>query len=245
MNALLENIFETRTFKTKGGKDVEIHSETSKEQCEFLQQLIQQHKFKSSIEIGFAFGMSTLAIAEEVAKNGGKHVVIDKFQNAYWEGHGLDLIEQAGYAEQVEFLEEYCYLALPQLLMQNQKFDFAYVDSTKQLDWLMMNFFYLDKLLAVNGIITFDDLCFSSIKQLIRYVSQFPHYEVVGAYPKNSMPRPILYKLLKLVRRLPGMKLIMKEELIKTHYEMGLETQCIALKKIKDDERNWDWHVAF
>ena len=245
MNALLEAVFETKRFRRKDNRVVEIHSETSKEQCEFLQKIIRENGFKNSIEIGIAFGMSTLAITEEVAKNGGKHVAIDKFQRGYWESNGLDLINQAGYSEQLEFLEEYCYVALPDLLKQHRKFDFAYVDSTKQLDWLMMNFFYLDRLLEVGGIITFDDLYFPSIRKLIRYVSQFPHYTVVGAYPENKIPRPHLYRILKLVRKLPGVNFLLKEEFVKTHYEMGLETQCIALKKTKEDERKWDWHVKF
>ena len=104
MNKLLENIFSTKSFITSKNETIKINSETSKKQCEFLQKIISTNKFSSSIEIGFAYGMSTLSITEEIVKNGGKHVVIDKFEQSSWNGVGLDLINQAGFSKDIEFI---------------------------------------------------------------------------------------------------------------------------------------------
>jgi hypothetical protein len=30
-----------------------------------------------------------------------------------------------------------------------------------------------------------------------------------------------------------------------TDAELGIDTDCVALKKISADSRNWDWHVSF
>src|SRR5258706_2985305 len=116
MDNLLESIFETRKFINSKNQAIHIHSETSKGQCQFLQNIIQKNNFKNTLEIGFAYGISTLAITEEVVRNGGKHTVIDKFENSSWGGNGLDLIHQAGYYDKLDFSEEYCYIALPKLL---------------------------------------------------------------------------------------------------------------------------------
>jgi predicted O-methyltransferase YrrM len=86
MNSTLDKIFETRQFVQSDGKIINIHSETGREQCLFLQEIIKKNSFKKSIEIGFAYGISTLAITEAISENGGTHVVLDKFQNSDWGG---------------------------------------------------------------------------------------------------------------------------------------------------------------
>jgi predicted O-methyltransferase YrrM len=244
MNKLLENVFSTKLFLTGKNETIKIHSETSKEQCEFLQKIISKNNFSSSIEIGFAYGISTLAITEEIVKNGGKHVVIDKFELSEWDGVGLDLLSQAGFSKNIEFYEEYCYITLPKLLEQERKFDFAYVDSTKQMDWLMVDFFYLDKLLKLDGIIIYDDVTFPGIRKLFRYITQFPNYRIYEVFPENyrsSSKR----KLLSLLKYLPKANYYLKENILKTDYEMGLNSSCIALQKVSEDNRKWDWHKEF
>ena len=245
MNKLLETVFETRTITTKDNSNVRIHSETSKKQCGFLQKIISENKFSKSIEIGCAYGISSLAIAGEIAKNGGSHTIIDKFENSQWNGVGLDLIAQAGYSENIEFHEDYCYLVLPKLLSAARKYDFAYIDSTKQLDWLLVNFFYLDKLLEINGVIVFDDVtCFPGIRKLLRYLSQFPDYKVYDTFPGNH--RSIFYDiLLSPLRILPMSKKYLNEEINVSNYKLGINSHCVALQKINEDSRNWDWHRYF
>lgn len=244
MHDLLNKIFETKTFVSSKNETIKIHSETSKEQCNFLQKIISDNKFSNSIEIGFAYGTSTLAITEEVVKNGGNHFVIDKFQSSVWGDIGLDLLSQAGYSQNINFYEEFCYIVLPRLLAEGNKFDFAYIDSTKQMDWLLVDFFYLDKLLNINGIIVFDDVQYPGIRKLIRYISQFPNYKIYKTYPGNNQPSQ-KQKLLSLLKYLPKQHLYLKENIIKTDYDRGINTSCIALQKIEDDKRNWDWHVEF
>ncbi len=241
MHPLLQQIFQTRTFSNSKNEIISIHSETSEEEFEFLQTLIKKNNFKASIEVGVAYGLSTLAIVESIAGNGGKSVALDPFQYDEWGGNGLDLIKQAGYMDSLEFVNELSFKALPRLYDQGHKFDFAYIDSTKILDQLMVDFFFLDKLLEVNGIIVFDDVIFPSIRKLLRYLSQLPHYEVCGQVPKNAKPLSIRKKVFKLI--LP--RFALKEELLITDYTLGISTHCVALRKKAEDSRKWDWHVPF
>ncbi len=244
MNETLENILNTKKYTNKSGITVDIHSFTSKAQCLYLQNIIKENKFESSIEIGFAFGTSTLAITEEIVKNGGKHIVIDKYENTGWGGFGIDLIEETGNSGNVDFREEYCYDVLPVLLKEGRRFDFAYIDSTKQFDWLLVNFFYLDKLLDINGIIVFDDVNFPGIRKLLRYISQFPNYKVHSQFPVNKKEKK-KRSLAKLLSVLPQPESLLRPEILKTNYELGINAPAIALQKIEDDKRNWDWHVNF
>ncbi len=244
MNEILETVFKTKTFLTKNNEMVAIHSETGKEQCAFLQKIISENNFSKSIEIGFAYGVSSLAIAEEVTKNNGRHTIIDKFEITGWKGAGIDLLTQAGYSKSFDFYEEYCYVVLPKLISEGKKFDFAYIDSTKQLDWLLVDFFFLDKLLMKNGIIVFDDVTFPGIRKLLRYVSQFPDYKVYDTFPKNrksSFGR----KVLSILKYLPKTDKFLKENILVTDNELGINSHCVALQKVDEDSRNWDWHKDF
>ncbi|MBC5991631.1 class I SAM-dependent methyltransferase [Pontibacter cellulosilyticus] len=244
MNNILEEIFENKEFVNFEGQVIKIHSETNKSQCEFLQQIISQNKFSKSIEIGFAFGTSTLAIVEEIEKNKGKHVVIDKFQHSDWGGNGLNLIKAAGYESKIEFFEQFCFEALPKLMFEGRRFDFAYIDSTKQFDWILVNFFYLDKLLEINGVIVFDDVTFPGIRKVLRYISQFPNYKVYSQHPKNHKPSKAR-SLAGLLKLLPLADKLIKDEILISDSSLQINSGCVAIKKISEDTRNWDWHVSF
>ncbi|HMI61523.1 MAG TPA: class I SAM-dependent methyltransferase [Puia sp.] len=244
MNLLLEEIFKTRTYTNSRNEIISINSETSRDQCEFLQSIIRENDFKNSLEIGFAFGMSTLAIVEEIARRQGHHLVIDKFQMDAWGGNGLDLVKKAGYLDQLEFVNEYCYMALPRLMLAGRRFDFAYIDSTKQFDWLMVNFFYIDKVMKVGGVVVFDDVNFPGIRRLLRYISRFPSYKVHSQFPANKAPSR-LRQMSKWLKNIPKAGHLLRSEILIPDYELGLNANCIALQKVDEDKRSWDWHVDF
>jgi len=244
MNTLLENIFKTGKFVNSRGEEIKVYGETERPQCDFLQSLVRENGYKRSLEIGFAFGMSALSIVEEVSKNGGCHLVIDKFQNSDWGGNGMDLIIQAGYKDKTEFREQYCYEVLPELAARKERFDFVYIDSTKQFDWLMMDFFFIDRLLDINGMIVFDDVGYYSVRKLIRYITQYPSYKIVAQFPENVKPGAGAV-LLDKICSVPGLKSIFKQSLTVADYKQGINSRCIALRKTNEDHRSWDWYVPF
>jgi hypothetical protein len=245
MNKLLQQIFDSKNYTNSKGETIAIHSETSAGQCEFIQNIIRANGFTKSLEIGFAFGVSTLAITEEVAAKGGSHCVIDKFQHAEWGGNGLALLEQAGYANKIDFHEKFSYEVLPTLLKEGRKFDFVYIDSTKQFDWLLVDFFFIDKLLDVNGIVVFDDTGYYSIRKLIRFISQFPSYKIEAPFPDNIKPGALSGVIGKFVSS-TFLQKILKTGLTYQDYKKGINSGgCIAIRKIAEDKRDWKWHVDF
>lgn len=244
MNDILEEVLATKKFFTRQNKEITIHSETGRDQCMFLQKIISENNFKESVEVGFAYGTSTLAITEIVAANQGTHVVIDKFERTVWENVGLDLISSAGYEKNIEFFEEYSYAVFARFLEQGRKFDFAYIDSTKLFDWLLVDFFFLDKLLRINGIIVFDDVSFLGIRKLLRYITQFPSYKVYRTFPQNHNLH-IKLKSLSFLKVLPKSHIFLKSNLLNTDSEMGINGHCVAIQKTAEDMRPYDWHMDF
>jgi predicted O-methyltransferase YrrM len=245
MHPLLESVFESRRFTNDKKEVIEIHSETSRDQCLFLQQIIESNGFTKSIEVGFAFGMSTLAITEAVVKNGGSHVVIDNIQNIYWGGNGVSLMDQAGYRGKYEFIEADSSKVLSDLAAKGNHFQFGYIDTTKLFDCLMVDFFFIDKMLEPGGIIVFDDVSFPAIRKLLRYLSQLPHYKVYGQQPANAPQKRLRPRIARLLRRMSNAKSFLKEEITNTDTALGINTHCVALQKISEDQRNYDWYIPF
>lgn len=239
MHLLLEQVCNTRKFTNSKGDIVEVHSETPLGQCEFLQSIIKDNHFKTSVEVGLAYGTSTLAIVDAIAANNGHAVAIDPAENSYWGGNGLELVKQAGYEGRLDFYEEQSHTALSRFLAEGKKFDFAYVDSTKLTDWLMVDYFLIDKLLEAGGVLVFDDVNYPSIRKLVRYIAQLPHYKVYGNWPANKQSSAIR----KIIKN--WLTLGANDGITVKDYKLGVYTRCVALRKIKDDERPYDWHVKF
>ena len=115
---------------------------------------------------------------------------------------------------------------------------------SKQFDWLLVDFFYFDKILEINGIIVFDDVDMPGIRKLLRYLSQFPNYKVYSQFPANNKESK-LRKLAKLLKWLPQSEKLLREEILKTDYELGINSHAVALQKTDNDERTRHWHVSF
>jgi predicted O-methyltransferase YrrM len=244
MNSILEKVLRNRSYTFKDGSVLNIHSHTPEDQCEFLQKIIRNNHLKTSIEIGFAYGTSTLAICEAIKENGGtKHVVVDKFENSHWDGSGLQLANEAGYHSFLDFREDFCYLVLPTLVQKGCKFDFAYIDSVKEFDWILNNFFYLDKLLVPGGIIVLDDVIYPGVRKVARFINRLPHYEVLDQHPENTIG--IKHNVSRILNYIPFKEKIFRSDLLNSDHSFGINSRCVAFRKVEEDCRSWDWFIDF
>jgi len=60
--------------------------------------------------------------------------------------------------------------ALPRLEAAGLEIDFAFVDGAHWFDYVMVDFFCLDRMLKVGGVIVFDDANWPSVRKACRYV---------------------------------------------------------------------------
>jgi predicted O-methyltransferase YrrM len=136
MNELAAKMLASGYLEDLQGNKMPLHSHTSLEQAEFLVRQIRSIDASTTLEIGLAYGISALCIAEEIKnKLQAKHYVIDPFQNSpSWSGLGLRNLERAGLRSIVDFHEEFAQLVLPRLLRDGVRIDFAYVDAGKRMD---------------------------------------------------------------------------------------------------------------
>jgi predicted O-methyltransferase YrrM len=263
MNPVLEELFTTCLTTTPDGKQISISDSVSPDEAQFLSQIVFEVGPSDTLEIGLAMGLSALAICDALPKtSSGRHIVIDPFQNCQpkWAGIGLHNLRRAGFEHRLEFYESPSHRVLPQLEASGRTIDFAFIDGCHTFDYAFVDFFYIDKLLPVGGIVAFDDADWPSVRRVIRYVVTNLPYSVYKTLPKESIqrsPERQVYEAglgvgsvaLNTCRRIPGLEKPISRafgaELLGIDKKYGLIGPCIALRKEAEDSRQVDYHQEF
>src|ERR1700740_1340773 len=181
--SLAEEILQTKTVRTvNGAASLPLKDAIDAETGHLLQKLIEEKRPAMTLEVGLAYGVSSLFICEALRKvSAKKHIAIDAFQNTLWSGIGIHYLRQAGFDNLVELREQLSEYALPQLVQDGVKVDFAFIDGTHSFDQKIIDFFYVDRLLNVGGVLAFDDCNWPSIHQVCRFIATNRPYRVLGA----------------------------------------------------------------
>jgi predicted O-methyltransferase YrrM len=80
MHPVLAEILRSREVRTIGGQPRQLHSNIEEAEGKFIQDVIRDVKPKCSIEIGCAYGVSSLFICEALANVGTeRHIIIDPY----------------------------------------------------------------------------------------------------------------------------------------------------------------------
>jgi predicted O-methyltransferase YrrM len=248
LNTLIE-ILETGTIEINStGERVTLHSHTPKGQGLFLQQMYDLVKPSKSLEVGLAYGISTLFILEKCRQYNSAekcHVIIEPFP---WGNTALYNITKEGLEKYIDIRNELSDKVIPSMYLNNDRIQFAYVDTTKVFDTVLQDFYFIDKILDVGGIIIIDDASTGGINMVIRFISTLPHYKAVGKFDQQqsgklySIGERIFEAALTLV---PFKSRFLKTYSFKTNRQLDIDYRCIAFRKINADERNWDWEAPF
>ncbi len=248
MNPVLIEIFKSKSVNIGKG-DIKIIDNIEPAEGLFLQELVRELKPRISLEVGLAFGVSALFICDAlVAAGGEKHIAIDPFQNGVvYKGAGLANLKKGGFENIVQFHEKPSYLVLAELVAKNEKIDFAFIDGNHVFDFALLDFFYVDLLLNTGGIVVFDDADFEAVHKLCRYVLTNRSYEVYRCLGESSDKQSIRDKIIhKISSNSYTLKTHLKPEVTNPDRLIGLNnSRCVAMIKIADDNRPWDFHAEF
>lgn len=243
MNTVLSEIIKTgKTETATGGDSVDIYPHSiSTSEGQFLQKLVRELDPTISLEVGLAYGVSALFICDALTvRNGTRHITIDPNEHGgpwgdSWEGIGIANLRRAGYGDIVRLIEAPSYRALPELESSGQRIDFAFIDGWHTFDFCLIDFFLIDRMLNVGGVVALDDTNFPAIRKVCRFVKTNLSYSVLGvAEPDPTLlKRPLLEGLLisTLTRKFLR--------------NMGLASRCVAFRKEGNDRRRWDHFVDF
>ncbi len=146
---------------------------------EFVRGLCLAEKATSSVEVGMAWGLSTLHIIEALLANGATgraHVVIDPMQTMWFHNAALRALRESGVDELVEFHEAPSNLALPALVAAGRQFDFAFIDGDHRYEAAFMDLVFADRLVKPGGVIAIDDTWSHPVYMACKFLEIYFHY---------------------------------------------------------------------
>ncbi|MEQ8521840.1 MAG: class I SAM-dependent methyltransferase [Vicingaceae bacterium] len=250
---VVDEIFSSKEVKDKNGKPYPLESNLDQMEGAFLQKLIKNNAISSSIEVGCAFGLSSLFICSELQhKSGRQHTIIDPYQNSDWHGIGVNNLRKAG-IDFFNLIEKPSEIALPELLNGNSTFDFAFIDGWHTFDHTLIDFFYLSRMLKIGGIMVIDDVGMPAVNRVLRYVLNYPCYEFVDSVKiETSSKKKIFNRFIGTPWRFFGKFLpnaaraaLLSPLLIQSDRELGIDASMVAIRKISEDNRAWNWYESF
>ena len=254
---LLEEMFATGCTSSPEGTSIKIHGNIDKRKCAILTHLIQQHKPTTSLEVGLAYGISALAICDALPKaNKNRHIIIDPHQNRkpVWGGIGLANLNRAGFGNLIEFHEQPSYHALPILESRHKEIDFAFIDGWHTFDYTLLDFFYIDKMLRVGGIVAFDDADWPAVRSVCRFIATNLAYSVYHL-PKefqmdeeaSKLKQHYFSSLLSATKQLFHKNKSRRDHQYNSVIDLKLRLKgnFIVFRKEAEDTRRWDHFVQF
>lgn len=176
---VLDDMFKEKKLVGLTGKNFEsLGAASTLNNLFLLRELIKEYKPIHTLEVGMAFGASTLAILSTLKEEiefdvvSKIHVAIDPYQRTVWDSTGIMSIQKSGMANHLDLIEDFSYNALPILLNNGVRFDFAYIDGSHLFEDAFNDFFYLNKMLNPLGLLLFDDSTDPNVKKVIRFIQR-------------------------------------------------------------------------
>lgn len=169
----------------QSGVDGQVHcldstTQISPKQGMWLYDLCLSTRPEATLEIGMAYGFSSLFFLAAIAKNRhGQHTAIDPFQKSQWHGIGITLANEhsptlAG-RRAFHFIEERSDRAATDLAREKQYFDIVFVDGGHRYDDVLVDFYLYAQLIANGGYIIFDDMWMSSVMTVVEFIRTNRH----------------------------------------------------------------------
>jgi predicted O-methyltransferase YrrM len=141
-----------------------------------LNRLVRENGTSVSLEIGLAYGFSTIWIMDALASD-GRHIALDPCQSSLWKGVGRTQAERLP-GKRFELLEEYSIHALSDFIRAGKRFDFIFIDGNHRFD-VLVDFYLSDQALEVGGLMVLDDMWMASIRTVAAFVVGNRAYEMV------------------------------------------------------------------
>jgi len=229
MNSLIERIYSTGLVEDAEGNSISLFpASIDREMGLALYKLIKENNLNNTLEIGMAYGLSSLFICQAHRDKGeGCHISVDPFQKTTWKSIGLLNIQRSNLDEILTFHEAPSHEVLPQILQRESRFDFIFIDGSHLFDYVLVDFFYADKLLKNGGYVMFDDAWMPSIRRVLSFILLNRGYEVALGWGRGRVKR--LSKVKKIIRGTP----------------FKFRGRYCILRKISDDDREWEYHEDF
>jgi predicted O-methyltransferase YrrM len=136
-----------------------------------LRDLLTSERATTVVEVGLAYGASTLAIAEALVSCGSttvRHVIIDAYQD-HFHGVGWSVILEAGLDGVCTLLPERSQRALGRLAEEGLVADAAFLDGSHLFHHVLVDLYFLREIVRPGGLVILDDCDYRSVATAVRY----------------------------------------------------------------------------
>jgi predicted O-methyltransferase YrrM len=249
IHPLVEDLLAGRRTQLPDGTETAADSFIPRDECALIYDTVAANGATAGIEVGMAFGVSSLCIADALHGNGAnaRLVSVDPHQTTGWRGAGMHLLARADYRSMVTLIEEPSQLALPQLAAKGDRFDFAFIDGWHTFDHTLVDFFFVDQMLATGGCIVFDDVGYPAVNAVVRFILANRDYELVKALRFPNPPSTSLRLRREIKRRLRPIARTDRDPRPEHDalFRSIEDVHAVALRKRGDDTRRFDHFERF
>ena len=157
---------------SEGPVQIDNRTRISEAQGMWMHDTVQRLKPARSLEIGLAYGFSTLYILAAMSQTGtGQHLALDPFQFAdKYRGVGSRHAEHVGMSSSFQLLQEFSSVALAKFAAQKDSFEFIYIDGNHRFDDVVVDFTLSADVCPVGGHIILDDLWMPAIQTAVSWI---------------------------------------------------------------------------
>ena len=161
--------------------------------CDQLRDLLITERVETVVEVGLAYGSSSLAIGEALVSVGThrpRHVIIDPLQATEWSNVGWQLLRSAGLDTIARLIRQPSSRALPQLIAEEFTADAAFVDGSHRFHEVFVDLYFLRKIVRPGGLVVVDDHWWPSVHTAERYFETNMGWQAVhGAFDGGTIDR--------------------------------------------------------
>ncbi len=137
----------------------------------WLHNLCLSIKPQRTLEVGMAYGFSTLYILAAMERLGaGHHTAIDPGQQEYFHDVGAMNVMAVGMNGRFSLLREKSSSVLARFGAEGQKFDLLFIDGSHLFDDVLMDFTLSAAVCPIGGSIVFDDAWLPAVRTVISWV---------------------------------------------------------------------------
>jgi predicted O-methyltransferase YrrM len=157
---------------------IDSNTRVSFEQGETIADLHREIRPYFSVEIGLAYGFSTLFILDSMKRGRyGRHVAVDPYQISLWHGIGLKAVRDAGLASpfapfsRFRWMKERAAFALSKMQREKTRAQFVYIDGSHLFDYALSDFCLSGSILDIGGVVLIDDVWMPAVARVVDFIS--------------------------------------------------------------------------
>lgn len=245
MARTIDDIYRTRMVHDADGVAHPLDSAIGPAESLFLAQFISRRPtIVRTLEVGCAQGLSSLVICDAIRdREGRSHRILDPDQAEVWHNIGRANLDREG----IDFYtlkEERSEIALPNYLQQEAgTFDLVFIDGWHTFDHTLVDLFFAMRLIRVGGHVVVDDCNWAAVAKAVDYVSSYPNMTIVDQSKKEPSTRRD--SLLRRSLRPSMARRILAKPTFDRCFVQNRHARMVALEKLAEDARRWDWFEEF